>query len=473
MKISSQISTLALITIFSTQVFAADNVAKVIIMRGLVKAKLTDGTIIDVKADQSIPEGATVQTADKSFVKLLFIDKSQMNLGPNSQMVINAFPKKEAGIITLVKGQIRSQVTKDYMEMDDKSKSKLYIKTKTAAMGIRGTDFQVNFNPENMNTSLITFEGKVAMSNFEKSVKDIKIDQSVLERVVSNSSSVFVTAGQVSVVNFNVSEKAMIPTKLGTQQIEALEKNENGVKEIVPGDEAGAQFRNPIPPGTDGAAFSNNKLSTTPDKLDKTNVEGFYNVDTGVYKLPAGSIIDLKTLNIIPPPSNAMFDANTGTYIVPESLGKIDKQTGDYKAPVGLELGADGKFKVIDPDAYAKSQAVKEEPKKEEPKKEERKEDKKDEAKPTDERNPTSVPPTTGTAPKPPEIFNGAAKTFINTFAPPPLNPAGPPPPNGFRDNLTDVAKDILKDNDIAKQTAIDRGIASPKTKVKFIFNAR
>lgn len=87
-----------------------------------------------------------------------------MNLGPNSQMVINAFPKKEAGIITLVKGQIRSQVTKDYMEMEDKSKSKLYIKTKTAAMGIRGTDFQVNFNPQNQNTSLITFEGKVAMA---------------------------------------------------------------------------------------------------------------------------------------------------------------------------------------------------------------------------------------------------------------------------------------------------------------------
>lgn len=47
--------------------FATDNVAKVVIMRGMVKAKLTDGTVIDVKADQSIPEGAVVQTAEKKF----------------------------------------------------------------------------------------------------------------------------------------------------------------------------------------------------------------------------------------------------------------------------------------------------------------------------------------------------------------------------------------------------------------------
>lgn len=481
MKTSSRISILALSTIFSLQTFAAENVAKVIIMRGLVKAKLIDGTIVDVKADQSIPEGATVQTAEKSFVKLLFIDKSQMNLGPNSQMVINAFPKKEAGIITLVKGQIRSQVTKDYMEMDDKSKSKLYIKTKTAAMGIRGTDFQVNYNPENMNTSLITFEGKVAMSNFDKNAKDFKIDQAVLERVVSNSATVLVTAGQVSVVNFNLSEKAMIPTKLGTQQIEALEKNDNGAKEVVPGDEAGKQFRNPIPPGTDGVAFSNNTIGSTPgaDKIDRNNVEGFYNVDTGEYKLPAGSIIDLKTLNIIPPPSNAVFDTNSGTYIVPETLGKIDKQTGDYKAPVGLELGTDGKFKVVDPDAYAKSQSVKEENKKDDNKKDESKKDetqkdpRADGSKPAEDKKPNTEGSTTGIAPKPPEIFNGAAKTFMNTFAPPPLRAPGSTPPSDFRDNFADVAKDILKDNDIAKQTAIDRGTASPKTKVKFIFNAK
>lgn len=129
---------IASLMLFMSRAILAEDVAKVVLLKGQVKAKLSNGSVVDVVADQIFLEGAVLQTAEKSFVKLIFIDKSQMNLGPNSQMVINSFPKKRPGIITLVKGQIRSQVTKDYMEMDDKNKSKLYIKTKTAAMGIRG-----------------------------------------------------------------------------------------------------------------------------------------------------------------------------------------------------------------------------------------------------------------------------------------------------------------------------------------------
>lgn len=360
---------LALLTFsFALSSAMADDsgVAKVIVMRGLVKAKLANGTIIDVKADQSIPEGALLQTAEKSFVKLIFIDKSQMNLGPNSQMIINSFPKKEAGIITLVKGQIRSQVTKDYMDIDDKTKSKLYIKTKTAAMGIRGTDFQVNYNAENQNSVLITFEGKVAMANIDKGQREEKFDQSKLEKVVSSEKAVMVEHGQISAVNLNVSERAMTPTLLGAKQIDALKENETGLKESTDGDKK--QYRNPLPPGADSSLFSNaTPVETTKDKEQKSKVDpnGFFNAKTGEYKLPAGSIVDLNTVNIVPPPANAVFDPNTNTYVVPESYGKVDKNTGEYKAPEGLKLGTDGKFILVDADAYTKSQAINKEDKKE------------------------------------------------------------------------------------------------------------
>ncbi|MFA6237562.1 MAG: FecR family protein [Bacteriovorax sp.] len=339
-------------------------VAKVVVLRGQVKARLPNGTTFDVKADQSIPEGAVLQTAEKSFVKLIFIDKSQMNLGPSSEMVITSFPKKEAGIITLVKGQIRSQVTKDYMEIDDKSKSKLYIKTKTAAMGIRGTDFQVNFNAENQNTALITFEGKVAMSNIDKSAREDQFDQGKLEKVVSSEKAVMVEHGQISAVNSNVADRAMTPTLLGTKQIDALKNNETGVKESTDSD--GKQYRNPLPPGVDSATFSNvaPEAAKAADSKTAGDPNGFFNAKTGEYKLPAGSIVDLNTVNVIPPPANAVFDPNTKTYVVPESYGKIDITTGEYKAPAGLSLGADGKFVMVDPSAYAKSQEVNKEEKK-------------------------------------------------------------------------------------------------------------
>lgn len=472
MTLRSQLFTTLAVTFIAFNTLAADNVAKVVVMRGMVKAKLTDGTILDVKADQSIPEGATVQTAEKSFVKLLFIDKSQMNLGPNSQMIITAFPKKEAGIITLVKGQIRSQVTKDYMEMDDKSKSKLYIKTKTAAMGIRGTDFQVNFNPANQNTSLITFEGKVAMAHIDRASRDDDFDQRNLENVVSSDKAVFVTKGQISAVNLNVAERAMVPTLLGTKQVEALEKNETGIKESSAGEESAKQFRNPIPPGAEGAAFSNTTTETTKAVFNEkhTSADGFFNTATGEYKLPAGSIIDLSTVNIIPPPVNAVFDSNTGTYAVPETFGKVDKSTGEYKAPVGLALGVDGKFTVIDAEAFKKSQAPEGQEKKEEAPKAEQS------TAPAKEGDVSAAPaPAAPVDLKVPVVFAGeAAQIFIGKNAETVLRaPASSTTTPIINPDLVALAKETLIQNDVAKQTATDLGTVSPKTKVKFIFNAQ
>lgn len=531
---SSSLYTLLVSTVLTSQIAFAENqnVAKVILMRGMVKAKLSNGEIVDVKADQSLPEGAVLQTAEKSFVKLLFIDKSQMNLGPNSQMVINAFPKKEAGIITLVKGQIRSQVTKDYMEMDDKNKSKLYIKTKTAAMGIRGTDFQVNFNPENHNTSLITFEGKVAIASIEKNIQQERFDQSSLERVVSSEKAVMVEKGQISAVNLNVAERAMLPTKLGTKQIEALENNETGVKESASGEESKKQFKNPIPPGAEGTAFSNTspeldkeimKMAPTAItakaiksiEVDNSDPNGYFNDKTGEYKMPAGSIIDLNTVNIIPPPVNAVFDPNSNTYVVPETFGKIDKATGEYKAPEGLKLGADGKFILVDAEAYQKSQAVVEEQPEEkaEDKKEDKKEDKEEEKDKKDgnkeegkedkapegtksdgsvasadssktegepakegERAPASVAPAAAPVAvklELPKLYDARPEmlSFTLKYAASPIAPPPPPPVNNTL--LQTLATDVMKETETVRQRESDLGIINPSTKVKFIFNAQ
>jgi hypothetical protein len=156
---------MSVVLLLSFIVFAAEgDVAKVIILKGSVKVKLKDNTVKTLKKGDWVPEGAQVKTEAKSFVKLLFIDKSQMNLGPNSQMIINKFPKKKAGIITLMKGSLRSKVSKDYMQMD-KTGEKLYIKTKTAAMGVRGTDFEVGFIDGVTTTNL--YEGSLVITSFE------------------------------------------------------------------------------------------------------------------------------------------------------------------------------------------------------------------------------------------------------------------------------------------------------------------
>ena len=359
---------LSFMLIFLSMQFAvADdgNIAKALVLKGKVFYVLGEQVPVEMKEGDSIPVGALLKTEEKSYTKILFIDKSSLTVGPNTQVVITAFPKEQAGIISLIRGQIRSRVTKDYMNIENKNQSKLFIKTKTAALGIRGTDFQVNYNEENQNSSLITFEGKVAMASFEKSDRGSEFDQARLEELVSSSKAVMVEGGHISAVNNNLSNRAMSPTLLSSKQLDALKNFEYGDNKVQEKHDE-KQYRSPIPPGADGATFSNVKAS------DQSSANGFFNSRTGEYKLPAGSILDLKTVNIIPPPVNAVFDSNTKSYIVPEDFGKVDGRTGEYKPPKGLELEANGKFKVISTEIKARVQEVKrEEEKKEEVKKEE------------------------------------------------------------------------------------------------------
>ena len=96
--------------------------------------KLIRGEVVSIEAGKQstlkfgdwVSSGAVIKTADKSFVKLIFLDKSSINIGPNSQMNIEKFSGSEAGLINVVKGMIRSQVTKDHLQRS-KEGSKLFI----------------------------------------------------------------------------------------------------------------------------------------------------------------------------------------------------------------------------------------------------------------------------------------------------------------------------------------------------------
>jgi hypothetical protein len=367
-----------------------------------------------------------------------------MNLGPNSQMVINVFPPNDPGIITLVKGQLRSKVTKDYMEMDDKNKSKLFIKTESAAMGIRGTDFQVNYNEENHNTSLITFEGAVAMSHINHSEKELMFDQRQLEHVISGEKAVMVKRGEISAINLNISEMAMVPTKLGMGQIQALKENETGMKVATDTtlNATNKQFRSPIPPGIDGSLLASTPRVTDTDtkgKSENNTAKGFFDQKTGQYKLPAGSIIDLNSVNIIPPPVNAVFDNNSKMFVVPVSFGKIDPSTGEYKAPEGLKLGNDGKFQVVQPKERA----------------------------PGSEN--TSIPKKID----PPNIFETRPEmaVFADKFGT--VNTPLPPPPQIINDQLQTIANDRINATEIIKNNATNTNVNLPNSKIRMIFNVK
>ena len=202
--------------------------------------------------------------------------------------------------------------------------------------------------------------------------------------------------------------------------------------------------------------------STATSIATNTSPEGFFNIATGEYKLPAGSIVDLSTVNIVPPPTNAVFDKNSGTYVVPETFGKIDKSTGEYKAPTGLAMGIDGQFKVVDNVAYQKAQAPSAE-------------DKKSDRAPASEGSTSTTP----AAIAPPNVFAGRPEmvAFVTTNAPVISTAAKEAAkvlaPVGAGSTMQIIAEEQKKKTEILRKTAAETGTSSPSaSRVKFIFNA-
>ena len=119
-----------LLFILSISVFPlhASKIAQAIIVKGKVEIEDSDTKIRTIVTEGFwAKEGSTLSTGQKSFVKLLFKDKSQMNVGPLSRMQIERFSAKKSNVIKLIKGHLRAKISKNYME-EKKTPLKLFVK---------------------------------------------------------------------------------------------------------------------------------------------------------------------------------------------------------------------------------------------------------------------------------------------------------------------------------------------------------
>jgi hypothetical protein len=295
----------------------------VILLRGT--AKLDGGKTLALK--DSVRPGSTVKTEARSFVKILFADQTTMNIGPDTTLKLEETKAGDPSLVNLVGGQIRAKVTKDLLQGKSGSPEKLLIKTKTAAMGIRGTDFSVSFNPQNQITALITFEGNVAMARSEAGEDPAS--------ALSSGEVRSVGPGQFSGAQPDLAQ-ASTPVKISPAQLESLKANESfqglGEKAAQKAD----SLSSPIPPGVSAQNFS-----SAPAQAATGNgppPEGFFDPKSGAYAPRAGGFIDLNSGRYIPPPPGSSFDPNTGVYVPPKAAGRIDPVTGMYVPPKGVEL---------------------------------------------------------------------------------------------------------------------------------------
>ncbi|MDA8793516.1 FecR family protein [Bacteriovoracaceae bacterium] len=211
----------------------AKNAALVKIVKG--KAfKVINGKQSPIKKKEWLKEGTTVKTEAKSFVRLVYTDKSTMNVGPKSEMKIEQFDNKEPGMINVIKGKIRSKVSKDYLKID-KKRSKLLVRTPSAVMGVRGTEFVVSSNliTKGVNkgtyvSSVAVVEGNVMVANLDKKMaRRKKFNPRMADKMI-NKKGLPTTAGKACVVQRNPKAKkpqAMKVVTMSAAQVDSIAKN--------------------------------------------------------------------------------------------------------------------------------------------------------------------------------------------------------------------------------------------------------
>lgn len=346
-----------LFSLVTPTVFGAGFVATVIKIRGVVSqlepgAKVARRVVIGDK----LREDSSLLTGSKSFIRIKFKDNSTMNVGPRSKVSVLESRKDGTSFIHLLKGTIRSKVNKS----QGKTKYKYYLKTRSSAMAVRGTEFQAVYNPENNVSSLLAYEGEVAMAKIEedpaseikrlkkirrKQLKNQKLETTAsgevevietrakydlegrMDQALSNSEAVIVKRGQYS-GTVNSIKRASLPVKISPVQLNALYQN-GEMKEKLKRSEVKSQ----------NLSIDDKKLMLKAAEQEAP-AEGIFDKKSGEFAPRSGGVLDLNTALYVAPERDSVFDSKLKVYVPKDSSGSIDQDTGQYVTPKGLKLDA-------------------------------------------------------------------------------------------------------------------------------------
>jgi len=187
MKISAYFTMLSLLftaVIAGSATFAAAPVAggaSVDFASGQVQVVSQSGTS-DAKSGQALAKGDVLRTGKDSAAILLMSDGSRIKLNPETRVEIGSAEKGNTELL-LQSGAVFSKVQKQGPQ------NRFLIRTKTAVMGVRGTEFYTAFGKESKGGSdvwMCVHEGKVEV----ESAKDGK------KVMVNPGEGVFVPVGQ-------------------------------------------------------------------------------------------------------------------------------------------------------------------------------------------------------------------------------------------------------------------------------------
>jgi hypothetical protein len=117
-----------------------------------------------VKVDDGVQPGDVLRTKSLSKAQITFIDSSTLEIAPESRVGIEAYmfdsaQNKRNVVLQLFQGLAHAVVSKVFKAAEPD----FVIKTHTAVMGIRGTEFGIRLHPNS--STILNFEGLLQVGN--------------------------------------------------------------------------------------------------------------------------------------------------------------------------------------------------------------------------------------------------------------------------------------------------------------------
>jgi hypothetical protein len=144
----------------------AKYVGQVVMIRGKVEMFDKDDNPLRLSIGKKIYPGQVIKTHQSSVVRVKTTDQTVLTLAPKTVFKVTDFnpdpSKRKRAVFDLIAGKMRAKVEKR------KNNKKYTFRTKTVSMGIRGTEFLMNYK-RNKNSVLTTqvalLTGKLEVEN--------------------------------------------------------------------------------------------------------------------------------------------------------------------------------------------------------------------------------------------------------------------------------------------------------------------
>lgn len=159
----------ACLALWSASAWAADVVVESISGTGSVELRSAGKNTIAQEGD-SVGSGGHVVTGDAVAVRLLYPNGTHLTLSARTDLEVHS-PETGAPSGALLQGSISVAVPKTVAP----AQRKFFIKTTSAVMGVRGTEFVVDHDAKTERTELHTTEGSVEVGKTDKDFESGKL----------------------------------------------------------------------------------------------------------------------------------------------------------------------------------------------------------------------------------------------------------------------------------------------------------